>query len=159
MPRALEMIREEKITCLFFASTFPNSAGEDSELGDTLRRDAIVGQRVRIWLYAGYFLFAVISAYVISQLGFLGTVIAVVLMLSAVLLWRKGRPQDFKTVSYLQRAVISLLFALVFFTSYLIVRATQPSNYRAEDLAALAVLGILLATYFGWSGRERRFIK
>jgi membrane protein DedA with SNARE-associated domain len=153
------MIREEKITCLIFASIFQNSAREDPELGDRLRCDAIVGQRVRARLFAGYFLFAVISAYVISQLGFLGTVIAVVLMLSAILLWRKRRREDFKIASYLHRVFISLMCALVFFTSYLIVRATQPSNYRAEDLAALAVLGILLASYFGWIGRDRRFIK
>jgi hypothetical protein len=53
-------------------------------------------------------------------------------MLAAILPWRKRRPQDFKMANYLPSVFISLMYALVFFTSYLIVRATQPTNYRAE---------------------------
>jgi hypothetical protein len=110
-------------------------------------------------MYANYFLFAVITAYVISQLGFLATLITIALMLAAIPPWRKRRPQDFKMANYLPRVFISLMYALVFFTSYLIVRTTQPTNYRAENLAALAIVSVLLAIFFGSIGRKSRFVK
>jgi hypothetical protein len=111
------------------------------------------------WIYASYFLFAVITAYVVSQFGLIATLIAVSLMLSGILLWRKRRPQDFQMANYLPPVFSSLVYALVFFTSYLIARATQPTNYRAETLAALAIVSVLLAIYFGFIGRKSRFVK
>jgi hypothetical protein len=111
------------------------------------------------WLYASYSLFAVIAAYVISQLGFLATLVTVALMLSVVLLWRKRRPHDFTIANYLPRVFLSLMYALVFFTSYLIMRKTQPTNYRVHNLAAIAILSVLLAVYFGSIGRKSRFTK
>ena len=68
------------------------------------------------WLYLAYFLFAVIAAYAISQLGLFGTAIVVLLMLSAVLFWKKRRPQDFNITTYI-RVFVALMFALVFLTS------------------------------------------
>jgi uncharacterized membrane protein YbhN (UPF0104 family) len=121
---------------------------------------SIVSQRSEYrWIYANYFLFAAITAYVISQFGFLATLITVSLLLSAILFWRKRRPQDFRMASYLSRVFISLMYALLFFTSYLIVRATQPANYRAEHLAILAIVSVILAIYFGSIGRKSRLVK
>ena len=54
-------------------------------------------------IYANYFLFAVITAYVISQLGFFATLITISFMLPAILLWRKMRPQDFNMADYVPK--------------------------------------------------------
>ena len=101
------------------------------------------------WLYPAYFLFAVIMAYANSQLGFFGAAVVVLLMLTGILFWKKRRPQDFKITKYL-RVFLTLMFGLVFLSSYFVVRAIQPANYRAENLAGLAALSLFLAVYFGY---------
>jgi hypothetical protein len=107
------------------------------------------------WPFVIYFLFAAICAFAISQWGLLATLITVGLSLSGVLLWRRRRPQDFVIKDYRPRVLVSLMYAVVFFSAYLIVRRTQPTNYRGYNLLALAVLSILLAVYFSSTGRKR----
>lgn len=106
-------------------------------------------------LYAICFLVAVISSYVISQLGLIATCINVVLVLSGVLAWKNKRPQDFILTSHLPRVFIGLMWAFVFFAGYLIVRKVQPMNYRVHNLAALAIFSALLAIYFGSIGHKK----
>jgi len=101
------------------------------------------------WLYPAYFLFAVIMAYANSQFGFFEAAVVVLLMLSAILCWKKRRPQDFKITKHI-RVFLIPMFGLVFLTSYFLVRAIQPANYRAENLAGLAALSLFLAIYFGY---------
>ena len=105
-------------------------------------------------IYAGYFLFAVISAYVISQSGPFATAITISAMLLAILLWRKKRRQDFRIANYLARVFISLFFAFVFSAAFVIVRAKQPENYRTENLAGLAIVSVVLAGYFALTGNR-----
>jgi hypothetical protein len=107
-------------------------------------------------VYISYALFAVVTSYVISQLGFLAMLITASIMVSGVLLWRKKRPQDFTFVNHLPRVFATLTFALVFVASYLIVRETQPTNYRVEHLAALAAFSVLLALYFALISVKKR---
>jgi uncharacterized membrane protein YgaE (UPF0421/DUF939 family) len=106
-------------------------------------------------VYAIYFLVAVIFAYVTSQSGLLATVIAIALTLSGILLWRKKCPHDFVTPSYYIRVFVSVMYAVIFLFSFLIVRKTQATNYRANNLAALAIFFLLLAIYFGFVGRRK----
>ena len=105
-------------------------------------------------VYAIYFLVGMIFAYVTSQLGLLATVIAVAVTLSGILLWRKKRPQDFIIPNFYTRVFVSAMYALVFFASYLIVRRAQPTNCRVHNLAALAIVFLLLAIYFGFIKRK-----
>ena len=102
-----------------------------------------------------YFLIGVIFAYAISQLGLLATVILVSLTVSGVLLWRKKRPQDFILPSHNPRALMSLIYALIFFASYWIVRMAQPTNYHVHNLAAITITFVLMAIYFGTVGRRK----
>jgi len=105
-------------------------------------------------LYAIYLLYALTISYVISQLGFLATLITVALTVPAVILWRNKRPQDFTVQNYLLRVFVACMYALVFFAGYLILRKTQPMNYRANNLAAIGVASFLLAIYFGTTGKK-----
>jgi hypothetical protein len=111
-----------------------------------------IGNRL---VYVSYSLFAAVTSYVISQLGFLATFINAAIIVSVVLLWRKKRPQDFTFVNLSPRVSVTLMCALVFFVSYLIVRKTQPENYRLEHLAALVVFSVLLALYFSLINIQR----
>jgi hypothetical protein len=101
-------------------------------------------------LYTICFLGAVISSYSLSELGLFVTLITVGLFLCAILAWRGTRPQDFVIANYGPRLFISVMWALVFFVSYLIVRRVQPTNYRAYDLAALAMWFAVMA-YLLWT--------
>jgi hypothetical protein len=101
-------------------------------------------------LYTICFLGAVISSYSLSELGLFVTLITVGLFLCAILAWRGTRPQDFVIANYVPRLFISVMWALVFFVSYLIVRRVQPTNYRAYDLAALAMWFAVMA-YLLWT--------
>jgi hypothetical protein len=105
-------------------------------------------------LYAICFLVAVISSYAISQLGLIATCTNVVLVLAGVLAWKNKRPRDFILTSDWPRVFIGLMWAFVFFAGYLIVRKVQPMNYRAHNLAALAIFSALLAICFGSIGRK-----
>ena len=107
-------------------------------------------------VYASYALFAVVTSYVISQLAFIATFITAAIMVSGVLLWRKNRPQDFTFGNHSPRTFVTLTCAFVFIVSYLIVRKTQPANYRVEHLASLAVFSVLLALYFASIGTKKR---
>jgi hypothetical protein len=110
-------------------------------------------------VHVSYSLFAVVISYVISQLAFIAMLVTAAIMVSGVLLWRKNRPQDFTFVNHSPRIFVTLTCALVFIGSYLIVRKTQPANYRVEHLATLAVFSVLLALYFGSIGLKRRLGK
>jgi NADH:ubiquinone oxidoreductase subunit H len=81
------------------------------------------------------------------------------LITSGMLLWRKKRPQDLVIASYWTRVLIALMYVLLFLGGYLLVRRIQPTNYRANDLAALAIVSLLLAIYFAVAGKESRFAK
>jgi len=111
---------------------------------------------MRPWLYAVYFLFALILSLVISQLDFVATFITVALSLAALILWRYKRPQDFAIQGYLPRVFVAVTFVIVFFAGFLVLRKTQPMNYRANDLAALAFLSLFLALYFGAAAWKKR---
>jgi hypothetical protein len=91
---------------------------------------------------------AVISSYSLSQLGILLTLMMVGLLLCGILIWRQTRPQDFVIANYLPRLFISTMWAIVFFVAYLVVRTVQPMNYRAYDLAALAIWFAFVAYSF-----------
>jgi len=87
-------------------------------------------------LYAIYFLVAVASSYGLSELGLLVTLLTVGLLVGAMLVWKRKRPQDFLIANHMPRIFISLMWAFVFFVGYLIVRKVQPTNYRAYNLAS-----------------------
>jgi hypothetical protein len=101
-------------------------------------------------------LFAVICSYVLSQLGFLATLVTIGLSLCGLLVWRKTRPQDFIVKDYLTRVFTALTWVLVFSVSYFIVRMFQPTNYRIHNLASMVIFSALLALYFGAIGWTRR---
>jgi hypothetical protein len=115
------------------------------------------GQRRR--LFAIYLLMGLVIGYVTSQTNLIGTVIAAALITSGILLWRKKRPEDLVIATYWIRVLIALMYSLVFLGGYLLVRESQPANYKANDLAALAVLSFLLAIYFAVAGDKSRFAK
>jgi hypothetical protein len=99
-------------------------------------------------IYTICFLGAVLSSYSLSQLGIFLTLITVGLLLCGIMVWRGRRPQDFVLASYLPRLFISTMWAIVFFVAYLVVRRVQPTNYRAYDLAALAIWFAFMAYSF-----------
>jgi hypothetical protein len=104
-------------------------------------------------LYAIYFLVAVASSYSLSELGLLVTLVTVGLLAGAMLVWKRKRPQDFLIANHMPRIFISLMLAFVFFVGYLIVRKVQPTNYRAYNLAALAIWFAVMA-YLLWTPRR-----
>ena len=111
---------------------------------------------MRPWLYGVYFFHAVGFSVVISQAGFLPTLVAVALTVLGVILWRRKCPHDFAIRSYVPRVLVALTYALVFFVSFQFWRKTQPMNYRVNDLAALGVVCLLLAIYSATIGRRRK---
>jgi hypothetical protein len=115
------------------------------------------GQQRR--LFAIYLLLGLVIGYVISQTNLIGTVIAAALITSGILLWRKKRPADLVIANYWIRVLIALMYSIVFLGGYLLVRKSQPANYKANDLAALAILSFLLAIYFAVAGDKSRFAK
>jgi hypothetical protein len=111
-------------------------------------------------LYAICFLGAVVSSYSLSELGLFVTLITAGLLLCGILVRRGKRPQDFIIANYLPRLFISVMWALVFFVSYLIVRRVQPANYRAYNLAALAMwFGVVAYLLWTKNGLKRRHSK
>jgi hypothetical protein len=110
-------------------------------------------------LFAIYLLLALVIGYAISQTNLIGTVIAAALSTSGILLWRKKRPEDLVIANYWIRVLIALMYSIVFLGGYLVVRKFQPANYKANDLAALAILSFLLAIYFAVAGDKSRFWK
>jgi hypothetical protein len=115
------------------------------------------GQQRR--LFAIYLLLGLVIGYVISQTNLIGTVIAAALITSGILLWRKNRPEDLVIANYWIRVLIALMYSIFFLGGYLLVRKSQPANYKTNDLAALAVLSFLLAIYFAVAGDKSRFAK
>ena len=111
-------------------------------------------------LYTICFLGALISSYSLSELDLFVTLITVGLLLCGILVWRGKRPQDFVIANHLPRLFISVMWALVFCVSYLIIRRVQPTNYRAYNLAALAmwfaVMAYLLWTKNGLKSRHTK---
>lgn len=101
-------------------------------------------------LYAIYCLVAVISSYSLSELGLFVTLVTVGLLVCATLVWKRKRPQDFLFANHMPRIFISLMCAFVFFVGYLVVRKVQPTNYRAYNLAALAIWFAVMA-YLLWT--------
>jgi cytochrome bd-type quinol oxidase subunit 1 len=101
------------------------------------------GQQRR--LFAIYLLLGLIIGYVTSQTNLIGTATAAALITSGMLRWRKKRPADLAIATYWRRVLIALMYLLIFLGGYLVVRKSQPTNYRANDLAALAILSLLLA--------------
>ena len=95
-------------------------------------------------LYTICFLCAVITSYSLSQLGLLATLIVSGFLFCGILVWKDRRPKDFVIANYATRVFVSLIFALVFFVSYVVVRKVQPANHRAYNLAALAIWFALL---------------
>jgi hypothetical protein len=93
---------------------------------------------------------ALITSYSLSELGLVATLVSVGLLLCGMLVWRGSRPQDFLIVNYLPRLFITVMWTVVFFIGYLVVRRVQPTNYRAYDLAALAVWFSLMS-YSLWT--------
>lgn len=109
----------------------------------------------RNWLLNSvFFIFALITTYVQSQLDLTATIVEVTIAVLGVLIWRKKRPHDFTVASSASRVFICLSWALIFFGSYLILRTTQPENYRLPGLVALGILCLLLAAYFGSIGKK-----
>jgi hypothetical protein len=101
-------------------------------------------------VYTIYFLVAVFSSYSLSELGLFVTLVTVGLLVCAMLVWRANRPQDFFITDHMPRLFISAMWALVFFVGYLAVRKVQPTNYRAYNLAALAIWFAVMA-YLLWT--------
>jgi hypothetical protein len=98
--------------------------------------------------YALCFLHAVVFSAVISQTGFLPTLIAAVVTVLGLVVWRRNRPQDFVVRSSLPPVLVALTYGLVFFAGFRrLMRKIQPMNYRANDLAVLSVVCLLLAIY------------
>jgi hypothetical protein len=97
--------------------------------------------------YALYFLHAVVFSAVISQTGFLPTLIAAVVTVLGLVVWRINRPQDFVVRGSLPPVLVALTYGLVFFAGFRLMRKIQPMNYRANDLAGLSVVCLLLAIY------------
>ena len=104
-------------------------------------------------LYAVFFSFAAITSYIVSQFGLTATCTEVVLAVSGVLVWRTRRPQDVTIESNSQRVFICVIWGLIFLGAYLILRATQPANYRLQGLVVLGTVSLLLASYFGSIGK------
>jgi hypothetical protein len=61
-----------------------------------------------------------------------------------------NRPQDFFITNHTPRLFIIVMWALVFFAGYLVIRKVQPTNYRAYNLAALAIWFAVMA-YLLWT--------
>jgi hypothetical protein len=109
---------------------------------------------MRPWLYAVYFLHALVFASVISQFDFLATSVAAILSVLGVILWVKKRPSDFVLRNYLPRVLVASTYALVFFLGFLLLRILQPTNYRRNGLAAIGIASALLAIYSATIGRK-----
>jgi hypothetical protein len=101
-------------------------------------------------VYTIYFLVAVICSYSLSELRLFVTLVTVGLLVCALFVWRANRPQDFFITNHMPRLFISAMWALVFFVGYLAVRKVQPTNYRAYNLAALAIWFAVMA-YLLWT--------
>ena len=86
-------------------------------------------------------------------------VITAALLMSGMVLWIKKRPQDLQIPSYWRRVFIALMYAILYLGGYFLLRKVQPTNYRANDLAALAILSFFLAIYFATAGKKSRFAK
>lgn len=110
---------------------------------------------MRLSFYVLYFLHAVVFSTVISQTGFLLTLIAVVVTVLGLVVWRRNRPDDFVVRGPLPRVLVALTYALVFFAGFQLLRKVQPMNYRANDLAVLSGMCLLLAIYSA-TVRQRR---
>ena len=115
------------------------------------------GQQRR--LFAIYLLLGLVIGYVESQTSFLGTLITAALLMSGMVLWIKKRPQDLQIPSYWTRVFIALMYAILYLGGYFLLRKVQPTNYRANDLAALAILSLLLAIYFALAGKKSRLAR
>ena len=110
-------------------------------------------------LFAIYLLLGLIIGYVISQMNLLGTVITAALITSGMVFWSKKRPQDLLIASYWTRVFIALMYAILYLGGYFLLRKIQPTNYRANDLAALTIVSLLLAIYFAVAGKKSRFAR
>jgi Ni,Fe-hydrogenase I cytochrome b subunit len=115
------------------------------------------GQQGR--LFGIYLLLGLVLGYVDSQTSFLGMVITAALIASGVVLWNKKRPQDLQIPSHWTRVFIALMYAILYLGGYFLLRKVQPTNYRANDLAALAILSLLLAIYFALAGKKSRLAR